>query len=194
MKTVVVLLAEGFEETEALAPADILVRSGIQVRLVAACANPGVRGPIVVTGSHGFGVQCALTLEELLAEKELPDGVMCPGGMPGAAHLGENAQVCGLIETMKEAGLLVSAICAAPAVVLGHTSVLNGKKFTCYPDMEDQVATDCTGTWCDDRVVVDGDLITSRGPGTAMEFGYAVAEYFNGEGSCDQLKQGMLFK
>ncbi len=194
MKTVAVLLADGFEETEALAPADILVRSGIQVQLVAACAGKNEGEPVVVTGSHGFGVQCTTTLRNLIETGSFPDGVFCPGGLPGATNLGDDGFVRTFIEKMYAAGRLVSAICAAPAVVLGHTSVLNGKKFTCYPDMENQVAAGCTGEWCDDRVVVDGNLITSRGPGTAMEFGYAVAEYFNGAGSCDQLKKGMLFK
>ncbi len=192
MKTVVVLLADGFEETEALAPADILVRSGIKVQLVAACLEGD--GPVTVKGSHGFGVECETTLRALINRGAFPDAVMCPGGLPGATNLGDDGFVRAFIEKMYAAGRLVSAICAAPAVVLGRTSVLNGKKFTCYPDMQNQVAAGCTGEWCEDRVVIDGNLITSRGPGTAMEFGYALAEYFNGAGSCDGLKKGMLFK
>jgi 4-methyl-5(b-hydroxyethyl)-thiazole monophosphate biosynthesis len=157
MKRVLVPLAEGFEEIEAVAIIDILRRAGIEV--VAA----GVGGRRV-TGSHGITVECDVRIEDCSAEGT--DAVALPGGMPGAANLGGSGAVRGLLDGVWKAGGMVAAICAAPTV-LNSMGLLEGKAATSHPEHAHQM------TRCDyrqDRVVVDGTVVTSRGAGTAIEF------------------------
>ncbi len=182
MKTACILIAEGFEEVEALTPADFLRRAGIQVTLV------GVTG-LLVKGSHGIAVQTDAGIEALQREY---DAIVLPGGMPGAKNLAENAAVRSCIELQQRKGKLIAAICAAPAVVLhGACNLLKGKKFTGYPGTE----TSVTGaTFIPDRVVIDGNLITSRGPGTAGEFAIAIIAALENQERADEVAQHALLK
>ena len=161
------LLAPGFEEVEAVTPADFLRRAGIDVRLV------GVGGRLV-EGNHGLRLEADTTLEQLAEE---PEGVILPGGMPGAANLAASPAVIELILRLHSAGRLVAAICAAPAVVLEPAGVLAGKRATCFPGFEERFTT---ARFSAGRVVVDGNLITSRGPGTAAEFSEKLIETIAG--------------
>jgi 4-methyl-5(b-hydroxyethyl)-thiazole monophosphate biosynthesis len=161
------LLAPGFEEVEAVTPADFLRRAGIDVRLV------GV-GARLVEGSHGIRLAADTTLEELAEE---PEGVILPGGMPGASNLAASPAVLELIRRTHAAGRLVAAICAAPAVVLEPAGVLAGKRATCFPGFEERFAS---ARFNAGRVVVDGNLVTSRGPGTAAEFSEKLIELIAG--------------
>ncbi len=161
------LLAPGFEEVEAVTPADFLRRAGVEVRLV------GVGGRLV-EGNHGIALQADTTLEELAEE---PEGVILPGGMPGAANLAASAGVLSLIRRLHAQGRLVAAICAAPAVVLEPAGVLAGKRATCFPGFEERLTT---ARFSEGRVVVDGNVVTSRAAGTAAEFAEKLIELIAG--------------
>jgi 4-methyl-5(b-hydroxyethyl)-thiazole monophosphate biosynthesis len=161
-KKAIVFLADGFEEVEAVTPIDYLRRAGLEVRTAA------VGKDRVVTGAHGIPVTADTTLGELkkTGGAEYWDAVLVPGGMPGASNIAASKEAGALLKEMAAAGKWVSAICASPAVVLAPLGLLAGRRFTCYPGMETQV-TDKTARWSDDKVAVDGNIITSRGAGTA---------------------------
>jgi 4-methyl-5(b-hydroxyethyl)-thiazole monophosphate biosynthesis len=181
VKKIAVLLAEGFEEVEAATPIDFLRRAGVDV-IVA-----GVTGK-TVTGARGIKFVADVSLGELPPEL---DGVVIPGGMPGAANIAKSAAAIELIRLLFTAKKLVAAICAAPGVVLGAHGFLAGKKFTCYPGYEKDVAK---ASFSEDAVVKDGNLITSRGPGTAAEFAEALIEYLLGKDAALKVRQDTLQK
>jgi len=184
VKKILVLLAEGFEEVEAVTPIDYLRRCGIGVTVTAIGKNQ------VVSGSHGIKITADALLESLLAEgKLLPsawDGVVVPGGLPGADNLAASKETGVFITEMAAAGKFICAICAAPARVLSPLGLLKGRSFTCFPGEEEKVISPSSASfgarWKEDRVVVDGSFITSRGAGTAGEFACAIAEKLTGEG------------
>jgi 4-methyl-5(b-hydroxyethyl)-thiazole monophosphate biosynthesis len=183
-KKVLVLLAEGFEEVEAITPIDYLRRCGIEVTAAALGKS------LVVKGSHGIQIMADVLLESLLVEgKLLPsvwDGVVVPGGLPGADNLAASKETGVFISEMAAGGKLICAICAAPARVLSPLGLLKGKNFTCFPGEEGKVISPSSASfgarWKEDRVVVDGSFITSRGAGTAGEFACAIVEKLTGEG------------
>jgi 4-methyl-5(b-hydroxyethyl)-thiazole monophosphate biosynthesis len=179
MKRIALLLAEGFEEVEAVTPNDFLRRAGIEV------ITPGVTGK-TVTGAHGVPFTADILLKD--APVDL-DGIVIPGGMPGAANIAKSAAAVTLIQKLFSANKLVAAICAAPGVVLGPNGFLKGKNFTCYPGYEKDVAN---ASFSETRVVKDGNLITSRGPGTAAEFAIALAEYLAGKDAADKVYKDTL--
>lgn len=185
MKKAYVFFADGFEETEAVFPADIMRRAGITVELVSCGETKTVKG------AHGISLVCDVTLAEA-SKAALPDAVVLPGGMPGAVNLAESDGVRSLVLAMNKAGKIVSAICASPAVAFSAFGLLKGRNYTCYPGMEKEIAPELAGNWKADRVVVDGNMVTSRGPGTAGEFGFALVEQLLGDGASKQLRQGML--
>lgn len=181
MKKVVLFLAEGFEEVEAITPADFLRRSGVDLILA------GVTGKSV-TGAHGIKIECDVEVSQLTGDL---DGVIIPGGMPGASNIAKDEKTLKIIAAALDSGALVGAICAAPAVVLGSNGLIEGKKFTCYPGFE----TAFSGSvFSEDRVVIDGNLITSRGPGTAAEFSEALIEYLYGKDQRDRIHRETLQK
>lgn len=162
MKKVIVFLAEGFEEVEAMTPVDVLRRLGASVTIA------GV-GSQTVKGAHGVSVVC----DEVAGEYTEPfDCVICPGGMPGAVNLASSWPVMQTLARTAAAGNLVCAICAAPAVVLGPAGLLEGHQAVCYPGME--AACPDFGFDREHRVVVSGNLITAKGPGCAEEFAFAI--------------------
>ncbi|MFH0985319.1 MAG: DJ-1 family glyoxalase III [Candidatus Omnitrophota bacterium] len=179
-KTAVVILAEGFEEIEAIAPIDVLRRAGVRVTIA------GVSG-LQVKSSRGIGVQADVLLKDVL---ELPDAVILHGGVPGTANLARSEEVGAFIRKMNAAGKLVAAICAAPAAVLAPLGILDGKKVTCYPGCESEFSEKTTHS--DEAVVVDGNVITSRGPGTALEFALAIAVRLAGQEMADIVRGKML--
>lgn len=181
MKKVVLFLADGFEEVEAITPADFLRRSGVDLILA------GVTGKIV-TGAQGISVECDVEVSHLTGDI---DGVVIPGGMPGASNIAADEQTMNIISAALENGAMVGAICAAPAVVLGSKGLIEGRKFTCYPGFEDSFSG---SEFSDQRVVIDGNLITSRGPGTAAEFSLALIEYLCGKAQRDQIHKGTIQK
>jgi len=166
-KKAIVLLADGFEEVEAVTPIDYLRRAGVEVTTAA------ITDSLTVKGSwSGINVTADTTLAKLAKDGTGGwDAVILPGGMPGAANLAASKETTALLNEMAAAGKLICAICASPAVVLSPLGLLKGKKFTCYPGMEEKVAD---GSWLQERVVVDGNVITSRSAGTAGEFAVAI--------------------
>ncbi len=182
MKTACLLLAEGFEEVEALTQADYLRRAGINVT-IAGIAGKNARG------AHGIVVETDAGPEAL--EREY-DAIVLPGGMPGARNLAESSAVRNLISRHYAQGKLIAAICAAPAVVLhGACNLLQGKKFTGYPGTEDSVKG---AHFVPERVVVDGNIITSRGPGTAGEFAVAIIAALEDRQKADEVARHALLK
>ena len=180
-KKAIVLLAEGFEEIEAMTPIDYLRRAGIEVTVVA------IGGNLTVKGARGVSVNADMSLREI--ETASFDAVVIPGGMPGAANLAASKETGALIAEAAAAGKLVCAICASPAVVLAPLGLLSGKKFTCYPGMEEKI-TD--GKWADGSVIIDGNIITSRGAGTAGVFAIAIIEFLLGEGEGKKIAEAVL--
>ncbi len=164
MPTVLVILPEGFEELEAIAPIDVLRRAGCEVTLAA--LGPGIH----VTGRNAITLHADLPLDSLPAETAAPlfDCLLLPGG-PGVAHLRASPAVRTLVERHHAAGKLLAAICAAPTV-LHDAGLLTGRRYTAHPS----VANELTAILADERVVRDGQLLTSRGAGTALDFGLAL--------------------
>ncbi len=179
MKKALVCLANGFEETEAIVPIDILRRSGMDVVVA------GV-GEKIITGAHDIQVVCDIEITEA---DETYDVVVLPGGMPGSTNLANNFEVIRRIINASQKGH-VAAICAAPAVVLANTGVLDDKEATCYPSME-KVAPYINFTH-DKRYVVDGRVITAQGPGVAEEFALAIVREVLGKEKAEEVKKGFL--
>jgi protein deglycase len=188
MARVLIPLAEGFEEIEAVTVIDLLRRAGIEVCIakVAAAegsaqgaspdADPAGDGPNLVTGSHGIAVQADARLTEL--DDASFDMIVLPGGMPGAAHLKADSRVIAMLRSARERGAYVAAICAAPSV-LAHAGLLDGRAATSFPGFLDaQSAPDVQLSTA--PVVIDGGIITSRGPGTAIDFALTLIELLAG--------------
>lgn len=174
-----VILAEGNEEVEALTQVDLLRRVDIKVTVA------GLNG-IEVKGSHNIVVKADIPLEKFSGEF---DAVVVPGGMPGTVYLCKSEAVLSTVRNAYNKGLLCAAICAAP-LVLEAAGILEGKKFTCYPGIEEKIDN---GTFCKDKVVVDGTIITSRGVGTAIPFALAIVEYLLGKEKSDELAKQIVF-
>ncbi|QIB68419.1 DJ-1/PfpI family protein [Aminipila butyrica] len=177
---VYVHLAEGFEEIEALACVDILRRGGIQTLLVS------VSGAQLVRSVRGVGVEADLLFEE--ADYEACEMLVLPGGMPGAKNLQEHQGLTRQIHRFAEAGKGIAAICAAP-MILGHAGLLSGRRATIYPGMEAHLQGASISA---DRVVADGNLITSKGPGSAMEFALAIVAALKGSETAEILKKDLV--
>ena len=179
MAKVCVLLANGFEEIEAITIIDVLRRASIDV-VTLGVASAQVRG------AHGVTVQADRLLKG--SERDAWDMVILPGGMPGSTNLRDDPAVQALIVRQAGEGKMIGAICAAP-IALGKAGVLKGKKATSYPGFEGQL----TGAICQEsRVVRDGNVFTSRGPGTAMEFALEIASALKGKETAAGVRKGML--
>lgn len=177
---VYVFLADGFEEIEALAPVDILRRGGVEVKTV------GIGGRSV-SGSHNISVSCDLSDAEInLAEIE---AIVLPGGMPGTLNLENSPAVKSAIEYADKGGKLIGAICAAPSI-LGKAGILTGKRATCFPGFEKYLEG---ALFCDLPAVRDGNIITSRGAGAALEFGFYLLAALKGEAEADNLRRNMKY-
>ena len=178
MKRVLVPLAEGFEELEAVTIVDVLRRAGIEVVVASLGDSP-------VAGSHGIRIAADTPLGAI-AEQDF-DLIAMPGGMPGAEHLKKDARVAALIRRQREQGKPVAAICAAP-MVLAAAGVLDGRRATSYPGfLEDAKQT----TVVDEAVVSDGGVITSRGPGTALDFALTLVAELAGKPARDQVEAAL---
>jgi 4-methyl-5(b-hydroxyethyl)-thiazole monophosphate biosynthesis len=160
MSRVLVPLAPGFEEIEAVTVVDLLRRAGIEVH------TASLDGPLV-TGSHGITVSADIALDAAVADDY--DMIVLPGGMPGAEHLRNDARVISLLRRCAATGRFTAAICAAPTV-LAHAGLLEERAATSFPGF--LTAQSAPGIRLrDEPVVVDGKVVTSRGAGTALEFG-----------------------
>jgi 4-methyl-5(b-hydroxyethyl)-thiazole monophosphate biosynthesis len=167
MKRVLVPLAEGFEELEAVTIIDILRRAGLEVVIASLADSP-------VSGSHGIRLEADAPLGALLEQQF--DMIALPGGMPGAERLKQDPRIAALVRRLHRDGRPVAAICAAP-MVLAAAGVLADRRATSYPGFLDGTAA---STVVGDAVVVDRGVITSRGPGTALDFALALVEELEG--------------
>ena len=176
---IAVLLADGFEEIEALTPVDMLRRAGLEVKTV------GMNGK-VVCGSHKIPVICDLEPSEVNTDEV--SLVIFPGGMPGSLNLDAHPFSDTIIEAVTKNGGRLAAICAAP-LVLGRRGLLNGKRATCYPGFEKELI----GAKCvTDAVVTDGNVTTSRGMGTALAFAKELISLIKGKEEAEALSRAIM--
>lgn len=181
MPSVLVPLAPGFEDLEATTIVDLLRRASIEV--VTAGLAPGL-----VQGARGMRVQPDASLDEVM-ERSF-DMIALPGGMPGAENLKNDARIQMLLKRMAAAGKYTTAICAAP-IALAQAGLLDGCRATSYPGFVDKLKPP-GATYLTDPVVVDGKVVTSRGPGTAMDFALTLVELLVGRTARDQVEAGLV--
>ncbi len=183
-KNIFILLADGFEEVEALAPADMLKRLGCRVILTGLDKK-------MITGSHGFRIET----DGILADTDFSsaDAVVLPGGLPGATNLRDSSEVIALLQKQNQAGKICAAICAAP-VVLERAGIIGGRTVTGYPGCEELSGN--PGLHFSGRPAeICGNLVTGRGPGAAFAFGSALAEALGFESAAiEKLEKGMLIR
>ena len=178
---VFLFLAEGFEETEAIATLDILKRGDLKAISVS------VTGRNIVVGAHGI----ATVADQLFDEMDFSEGDMLvlPGGMPGTKHLNAHAGLRSLLLRYHSEGKRIAAICAAPSV-LGELKLLEGKRTTVYPGFEKAMKG---ATVIDAPIVKDGNIITAKGSGKVFDFGLAIVAELAGQEKADEVATGLLF-
>lgn len=201
MKDVNIFLADGFEEIEALAVRDVLVRGGVKVNLVS------ISDEYQVCSSHGVTVVADTMLEDCLyygcgdlrvlspEEKKSPAGasdvMIFPGGMPGSRRLGECESLISAMNDHYREGGTVAAICAAPSFVLSQLEGIAGAEFTCYDGCEANLV-EMGARFSPRPAVVCGRIITGRGPGHAIDFGLAILRALKGDGVADSVRDAMI--
>ena len=181
MEKILLILADGFEEIEALGTADILRRLGLEV--ITASLKPGL-----VTGAHNMKIAADADLSTLIEENFA--AVILPGGMPGAANLDKSPVVTAVLEKADRENKVIAAICAAP-FVLAKRGLLNGKRFTMYPGFESELGG---LTYTSNPAETDGRIITGRGPGAVFEFAKHLAASLGMADGCKKLYQGMFIE
>lgn len=179
---VYVFLADGFEEIEALTPVDLLRRAGVDVSTVS--IYPGRKE---VTGARKISVNADLTIDD--ADTDAAELIVLPGGMPGTNNLRECERLMEIVDSFNEKGKRIAAICAAPAKILGSKGLLKGKNATCYPGLESMMegATPVIKT-----VVTDGNITTSRGLGTAVDFACEIITLLCGEEKAKEIRTSVV--
>lgn len=190
MKGVYVFLADGFEVSEALTTVNMLRRGGVNVKTVS------IYDDRIVTSSNRIPVVADMAFGEFRASTTfgacLPTDVMIfPGGMPGSSNLAAFSKLMDIMKQHYEAGGTVAAICAAPSVVLSLLPDIQGKKMTCYDGFEEAL-TAKGAEYIKEGVVVDGTIITGRGPGWAVAFGLAILAHIKGQETADKVKAGLM--
>lgn len=182
MRKVAVFFADGCEEIEGLTVVDMLRRAKLEV------AGVSITGSKEVHGSHNIVFLADGLFEEMNLDEF--DGVVLPGGIPGTLNLGAHEGVVSVIERFAKQGKLVAAICAAPSV-LGQNGILQGKHATCHPGWEDKL----TGAiLSEETAVTDGNVITSRGMGTAVDFSLAIISKLADDDTIKQVKKGIVYQ
>ncbi len=175
-----VLLAEGFEELEAMAPVDLLRRAGAEV------ATVSITGEKIVTGARGIPAVADLLLNEL--DFDAMEMLVLPGGYPGYVNYEKSEATLDLIRRTHQAEKTIASICGAPSV-LGKMGLLKGEKATCYPGMEDALGCEALA----DKVVESGHFITSRGAGTAVDFALALVAKAVSPEKADEIAKGIVY-
>lgn len=179
---VYLFLANGFEETEAICPLDMLRRAGADIRTVAVGTDT-----LAVRGSHGITVVADISESELDASDV--EMVILPGGMPGADNLFASETVRTTLAKAKNANAYIAAICAAP-YILGRLGYLRGKNAVCYPGFEDRLEGANVNSA---PVVTDGNIVTARGAGAAMQFGLALVAALCGKDKADAVARAVIY-
>lgn len=181
MAKVYAFLANGLEEVECLATADVLARAGVKVTLVA------VGDKREVTGSHGFTIVADSTINEI--DFKEADVLFLPGGMPGTKNLSECKTLCDALVEASEEGRRLAAVCAAPSI-LGGLGILKGKKATCYPGFEDALSgAEVVG----EGVVTDGNVTTARGLGYSLDLGLELVKLLVDEKTASHIKTAIQY-
>ncbi len=179
---VYVFLADGFEEIEALTPVDLLIRAGVEVSTVSIYP-----GRLQVTGARSISVNADTSIDKIDAGKA--DIIVLPGGMPGTVNLLECDVLMGMVDDAAAAGRRIAAICAAPARILGAKGLLKGRKATCYPGLESYLEG---ATPVIETVVTDGNITTSRGLGTAVDFACELIALLCGRARADEIRSSVV--
>ena len=179
MKKVGILLADGFEDIEALTVLDVIRRAGITCDLIS------IKNEFVKS-SHDLLVKS----DKILNEKMEYDLIVLPGGLPGATNLRDDERVINLLKKQNEEGKLIAAICAGP-IALGKAGLTEGRNITSYPGYENELPN-CK--YVENDVVVDNNIITSRGPATSMIFSYKLLEILGEKEKAENIARGMLYK
>jgi 4-methyl-5(b-hydroxyethyl)-thiazole monophosphate biosynthesis len=180
-KRILVFLADGFEEVEAITAVDYLRRAGIEVKT---CS---IHEYDTVKGAHHIPIQADCLLGDL-PKGAVFDAMILPGGLPGAYHLRDDARVINLIQAQAERKGLVAAICAAP-VILEKAGLTQGRRGTSYPGFEEELGF---VEYSDEISVRDGNIITARGPAAAVYFALDIIEALLGAEAAAEIKEGIL--
>lgn len=180
---ILLFLADGFEEVEALTTVDYLRRMDIVVDIVSITEEENVKGAhdIVVTSDTSIG-----KLENI----DSYEGVIIPGGLPGATNLRDNPKVIEIVKRTNENDKLLAAICAGP-IVFAKAGIIRDKKITSYPGFEEDLKD---GNYINENVVRDGNIITARGPALAGDFAIEIVDYLLGKEKALELKKDILYK
>lgn len=178
---IAVLLADGFEEIEALTPVDTLRRAGLEVLTV------GITSKIAV-GAHGISVICDKLPEEI--DLDMISTVILPGGMPGSLNLDASAFTDEILKSVNARGGRIAAICAAP-LVLGRRGLLEGKRATCYPGFENELVG---ATVTNESVITDGNITTARGMGVALDFSKELISLLVTKEKAEELSSAIMEK
>lgn len=182
MKKIVVMLSKGFEEIEALTVVDVLRRVGVD------CKTCSISEEKMVKGTHNIYVKADILLKDF---KEYDfSGIVLPGGMPGATNLRDNKQVIEIIKQFNKENKLIAAICAAP-IILKEADIIENKNITSYPGFEEELKG---ANYKEDRVVQHDNIITSRGPSTALDFAFKILENIIDRKELQELKEAMLYE
>lgn len=180
-KQALVFMAPGFEEMELTITVDVLRRAGVEALTVTLASD---KSP--VKGSRAISILPDLSIDEISFEK--CDMAILPGGAEGTRNLGASSRVIGFLQKMHAAGKKVAAICAAPAVLV-KAGIASGRRVTSHPAaVEHMVGVN----YCEDRVVVDGNITTSRAAGTTFEFAFALVDQLVGHEAIAQVNKGIL--
>lgn len=182
MSKVLIPLAQGCEELEAVTIIDLLVRGGVEV------VTASLDDEKVITASRGVQLIAQHTLQEVLDQSF--DMIVLPGGLPGATHLQQDQRILTKLQTTSEEGGQVAAICAAPKVLVS-AGLLDGKSATSYPGVIDQNPAPQM-QYLDQAVVEDGQIITSKGPGTAMDFALTLLQRLKGEAVRNEVEKSLV--
>lgn len=181
MAKIAVFIADGTEEIEALTVVDLARRAGIAVDTVS------VSDSMTVTGSHGIKIILDAVIGQV--EWDSVDMIVLPGGKAGVENLKACTELTDRVKEFMRDGKPIAAVCAAPSI-LGGLGILNGKKATCYPGFEDKL----TGAeYVKESVVKDGNIITSRGLGTTIQFAAAIIEYLTGKDTADEVLRQIIY-
>lgn len=177
---ILLFLAEGFEEIEAVAPIDVFRRAGIEVTSIS------VSNKLTVNGAHGIGVNADVTFER--ADFSGDFLIYLPGGMPGTTNLGNHDGLKKLIEKQHKKGGTIAAICAAPSI-LGKMGLLKQKEAVCYPGFESFLTEAKLSA---STIVKSGNILTAKGPGIAIPFALKIVEELKGKDTAQQVANGMI--
>ena len=183
MEGIYIFLADGFEDMEAIATRDVLLRGGVDVQTVSITEDP------FVTSSHGITVSVDLTRDDF--DDDQPAVMIFPGGMPGTKNLAADKALMALMRKCYEGGGIVAAICAAPGLVASQLDDVAGTRFTCFDGFQDPMIAK-GAVYTPESAVVDGRLITGRGAGHAVNFGLAILGALKGDETVARVRAGLM--